>query len=113
MSTAASSTGNCASAAGRLRSTRPQGGGEQEAAEATRTGNQRTEGQRDAIPTVPTTCRLALATKRKTNNKGLRKRCRSEAPLGGTPKNYMQDGGTHENVIEPLFSPRASEPQVL
>ena len=65
VSSAASSTGNCASAAGRHRSTRPQGGGEQEAAEATRTGNQRTEGQRDAIPTVPTPCRLALGQDKK------------------------------------------------
>ena len=70
-SSAASSAGHCASAAGRHRSTRPPEDGEQEAEETTRKGNQRTEGQRDAIPTVPTTCRLALAqkNKRKTNRK--------------------------------------------
>ena len=88
-SSAASSAGHCASAAGRHRSTRPPEDGEQEAEETTRKGNQRTEGQRDAIPTVPTTCRLALAQKNKSKTNRKRKGYGkwSEAPHRGTPKN--------------------------
>ena len=105
-SSAASSAGHCASAAGRLRSTRPPGGGEQEAEEATRKDNQRTEGQRDAIPTVPTTCRLALAKKKETNKKGLRKKVGAKPREGELRKTYRKGGRTRENVDNTLFSPR-------
>ena len=57
-STAASSAEGRVSAKVRLRSTRPQSGGEREAAEA-----RHREAQRDAIPRVSTPCRLALDTK--------------------------------------------------
>ena len=49
----------CAKTTVRLRSTRPRGGGEREAAAAARTGDWQKAGQRGSIPTVPT-CRPAL-----------------------------------------------------
>ena len=54
-STAASSAEGRVAAAVRHRSTRPRSDGEREAAAA-----RHKAGQRDAIPTVPTPCRLAL-----------------------------------------------------
>ena len=49
----------------------------------------------------------------KLKEKGLRTSVGAMPREGSSEKTYVQDGGTQENVIEPLFSPRASEPQIL